>query len=456
MQDHLTIFILDDEKQITEGIKLYLEQQGFHCKTFNTPGDYFHAVKNKLPDISLLDIKLPGNLNGLDVLKKSKQLNPTGEYIMISGHGGMDDVITAMREGAFDYIPKPFDMKYVEQAIKKTHKYLRYKRDYEDLQSRYKSILQKINLPGESKITGKSEHIKEVLTKMNQVAVARDTPVLITGESGTGKELVAQGIHSLSERRKNIFYPVNMTALTDTLLESQLFGHKKGAFTGATSDKKGIFRSAENGTVFLDEIGDMDTNTQAKLLRLLEEKQVYPVGSDVPYEIDCRILAATNKDITQALEDKEFREDLFYRLNVFRIHLKPLRERREDIPLLFDHFTELLAHSIGRKIYKIEPKVYEILMQYAFPGNARELKNIAEHAIILAEEGVITPGHFPDIFNNQPGTKNDDFSTLNINELERQAIKKALVLTKNNKSQAASHLGLTWQALDRKMKKYGL
>lgn len=451
----ILVYILDDEKPIAEGLKVYLKGQGFLVDTFNAPEDYLYALSLKPADISLLDIRLP-RINGLEVLKRSKKIHPYGEYIMISGHGDVDDVIEAMRLEAFDYIRKPFELRFVEQTIKKTNRYIEFKKRYDNLQDKYLSIIERLNSMTEQKIQGSGTHIRSILNKMNLVAQAHDTSVLITGESGTGKELVAQGIHNLSSRKDHSFYPINMTAITSSLFESQMFGHVKGAFTDARQDKKGVLRTANRGTVFLDEIGDMSQEAQAKLLRFLEEKKVSPVGSEKSFEVDTRIIAATNKNLEEKVKEGSFREDLYYRLNVFRIELEPLRNRREDIPELFDYFVKKLSASMKKPIHKITDEVYPVLTGYDYPGNIRELRNITEHAIILSEDKTISSHQFPEFFNKHATGNGNADSSFDLSVNEKKMILKALRHTGHNKSKAAKLLGISWQALDRKMKKHEL
>ncbi|MGM0648259.1 MAG: sigma-54-dependent transcriptional regulator [Bacteroidota bacterium] len=458
----LRIYILDDEPSIPAGLSNYLQQkEGFASYGFTDPKEFLTVFESDPADICLIDIKMPG-IDGLEILQKAKSQHPDVEFIMISGHGDMDDVIHCMRYGAFDYIKKPFEMRVIRETILKTRKYIEYKRQARDYQQRYEWAKQEVNKLSGVNIIGASKAIQRVLHQMQQVASSDATSVLITGESGTGKELVARGIHNLSRRAEEIFYPINMTALTESLFESQLFGHNKGAFTGATTDKKGVFRAADQGTVFLDEIGDMGFEGQAKLLRLLEEKTVAPVGSDKAFPIDVRIIAATNKDLDEEVRQRKFRKDLFYRLNVFRIHLPPLRERREDIPDLFRHFIKQYADSMNKSGLKIHDNVFHAIAKYPFPGNIRELKNIAEHAVIVSENDCVSIKQLQHLFISSKAhtvkafDNAESLQTLNLHEVEHSLIIQALKNAGRNKARAAQLLGISWQALDRRIKKYNI
>ncbi len=461
--EKLNILVIDDEIRLLEEIEEFLNNKRKY-KTFmaSKPSEAFATLKKHNIDIVILDIRLP-EMNGIEVLKKIKEAYQEIEVIMVSGHGDMSTVIEAMRYGAVDYFPKPFRLVDINNAIARTKRFIDLSRELKETKSDLTMLSKKLFESIGTQIIGNSKDIKNLISMMTKVAKTNNTSVLVLGESGTGKELVAHGIHHLSKRNKQTFYSVNCSAVPESLFESEFFGHKKGSFTGATDDKDGWFEIADKGTLFLDEISDMPLSQQAKLLRILEERKVNKVGSRVNKLVDVRVIAASNKDLEEMASKNEFRLDLFHRLGIFVIEIPPLRDRRDDIPVLLKYYTKFYAKQMDSKTIGLAPEVYEMLKNYDFPGNVRELKNMVERAIILCEEPIIDL----EFFRIRDNAKNDTEKTTippKTNEIEnfdldvntKALIIKALEKSNNNKTKAAELLNITWQALDRRIKKHGL
>jgi DNA-binding NtrC family response regulator len=414
--------------------------------------------KNEI-DIVILDFNLP-EMDGIKVLKKIKASYPDIEVIMITGFGNMRTVINAMRLGATDFFPKPFKLINIQTSIERTKRFLEMRMQLQRTQKNFELLSEELQEKTGSTIIGESATIKSIINLMNKIAVSDKTNVLITGESGTGKELVARGIHYLSKRKHKYFYDVNCSAVPENLFESEFFGHKKGAFTGATENKIGWFQVADKGTLFLDEIGDLQLNLQTKFLRVLEQNKIRRVGSNTDVEIDVRIIAATNRDLQKLIKEDKFREDLFYRFSTFLIHLPPLRERKEDIPLLTNFFADKFARLLKRPTPKIDPKLLLKLQNHKFKGNIRELKNMVEQAIILCDGNILKLEHFPilNTFSENGGvdvTANLDLN-LNLDKLEKSIIEKALETADYDKQKAIELLNITRQSLGRRLEKYGI
>ncbi|HRX31389.1 MAG TPA: sigma-54 dependent transcriptional regulator [Tenuifilaceae bacterium] len=452
------ILVLDDEKVFRDEIKEFLENEGFSVFLADRPSKGFEVLKTTEIDILILDLKLP-EMDGLTVLKNVKEQYPTIEVIMITGHGDMDAVIQAMRLGAVEFFTKPFRLLDMRAAIQRTKRYI-------TLQSQYKEINQTYNLLSRdliesigNDILGNSTAINQVVELMGKVAKTNDTSVLITGESGTGKELIARGIHFLSERKNSYFYAVNCSAIPESLFESEFFGHKKGSFTGATEDKAGWFEVAHGGTLFLDEVVEMQPAMQSKLLRVLEERKVRRIGSSTDIPVDVRIIAATNQEIEKLIENGKFRSDLYYRLNSFVIHIPPLRERREDIPVLFDYYLKFYSKKLGKKISSYDEDIITSLVNYNFPGNVRELRNMVERALILVDGSKLTLKNFTGLIgkiDEQAASTSIGIDLFDLDKVEKILIMKALERTGYHKTEAAQLLNITRQALDRRMEKYGI
>ncbi len=466
MNKKLSILVVDDEQRFVDEIEEFLKNKKFKVFCASHPFKALELVKEHAPDIAILDIRLPG-MNGLDLLHEIKKLHPLVEVIMISGHGDMNTVIEAMRKGAVDYFAKPFRLADVYKAIVRTQRFIQLNSELKAVKSSRdilsKKLLENIGV----QLVGNSKAMTEMIGMMTKVAQTPNTSVLVLGESGTGKELVAHGIHYLSSRSNKMFYSVNCSAIPESLFESEFFGHKKGAFTGAEADKEGWFEIADGGTLFLDEISDMPLIQQAKLLRVLEERKVSKIGSRQSKHVDVRVIAASNTDLEKLANENKFRPDLFHRLNIFVINIPALRTRKEDIPALCDYYLKMYARQFGKSSLKLDKEAMEKMMTYDFPGNIRELRNIIERAVILCEGDELLIRHLQlshtyaagqkrtmssDISENTSGFVPD--TSLDLEENERQLIRKALEQAGNNKSKAADLLNITWQALDRRMKKY--
>ena len=461
MEEKIKILIVDDEPRVADEIEEFLHTRDYIVSKANAPSKAFKILKKDSVNIVILDIKLP-EMDGIEVLKKIKTLYPDIEVIMISGHGDMEIVIQAMRYGATDYFAKPFRLFEIDNAISRTTKYLRLNQKLKTAEQNVHELSKKIINTQGARLIGNSKPMKTLIDLMEKVAKAENTSVLILGESGTGKELVAHGIHQLSKRSNKMFYSVNCSAVPESLFESEFFGHKKGAFTGAVEDKSGWFEISNNGTLFLDEISDMPLGQQAKLLRVLEERKVSKVGSRNSVNVDVRVVAASNTKLEELASENKFRLDLYHRLSVFIINVPPLRDRKEDIPLLFNYYLEFYNKQMQKQVIKVDNSVMISLMSYNFPGNIRELRNIVERAVILCDGDTIKTEHVTLSGDLNPISKDTYSNDIQQNENldleyhERELIKMALKRTDNNKSKAAAMLNVTWQALDRRMKKFEL
>lgn len=457
MTEKLNILIVDDEADIRRELEEML-QNLYESTVFKASNrdEALHILKVQPVDIVFLDIRLPG-ADGLGVLGEIKDTWPDLEVIMISGHGAMDSVIQALRSKAIDFLPKPFTSADIRAAIERTQRFKEMKQKIVNLEASLNLLTSGIQKKLGQGFIAESKAMKEVAEMVRKVAQSDSTSVLIIGESGTGKELIARSIHFLSPRKDKYFYAVNSSAITETLFESEFFGHTKGSFTGASENKTGWFEVANHGTLFLDEIGDLPLTLQTKFLRVLEEKKISRVGATREIDIDVRIIAATNQDLEKLTEEKRFRLDLYHRLSTFIIHVPPLRERKEDIPLLLNYFAEEFARKLNKKIKGIELKAINHLMQYSFPGNVRELRNMVERAVILCDKDRLRLSDFQLGRSTQRISKvASEIETLDLEELEKNAIMKAIKLANYNKSAAARLLNISFQALDRRIKKYNL
>lgn len=455
--ENLKILVLDDERVFRDEIKEFLETDGFDVQVAAKPSEAFEILKLIEIDIMILDLKLP-EMDGITVLQKVKELYPDVEVIMITGHGDMDAVIQAMRFGAVEFFPKPFRLIDMKAAIQRTKRYINLSARYKEVEHSYALVSKELRESVGYEIMGSSKAIRQVVDLMTKVAKADTTSVLITGESGTGKELVARGIHYLSSRKNAYFHAVNCSAVPEALFESEFFGHKKGAFTGANEEKVGWFEIANGGTLFLDEIVDMQQPMQSKLLRVLEDKKIRRIGSNNDISVDVRIIAATNQSIQKLLEENKFRNDLYYRLNSFEIFIPPLRERREDIPILLDYFVRLMSQRLNKKVPSVDASVVKALTAYHFPGNVRELRNMVERALILSDGGKLSLRFFAGLPMVEDEILYDDEveEHFDLDEAEKRLIIKALQKTDYKKVEAAQLLNITRQSLDRRLEKYGI
>jgi len=441
------ILIVDDEKSIRESIRMILEAEGYDTAQAGNGQEGIDAFRSGGIDAVLLDIKMPPGKDGMEVLSELRRLDPAVPVVMISGHGTFETAVEATRLGAFDYLPKPLDRDKLLVVVRNAAESVRLRAEVEQLRPRYR-------------ILGESPKIKDVLAVVRQVATT-DTRVLITGESGTGKELVARELHRLSKRSEGPFVEVNCAAIPAELIESELFGHEKGSFTGATAQRIGKFEQADGGTIFLDEIGDMSMQAQAKVLRALEEYNIERVGGSKQIPVDVRVVAATNKDLPAAIRDGHFREDLFHRLNVIPIHIPALRERREDVAVLVNAFVEEICTKNGFAPKTITPGVVAELTAMEWSGNVRELRNYVERLVILTPgKEIAGAGGGPSVERAEGGLDDMVAGSATLQEFKDRS-EGAFIgyhLEKHgwNVSKTAEALGMERSHLYTKIKKYGL
>ncbi len=452
-QYNMKILILDDEKQFTEELYEFFQNSGFEAYEANTAAEAWKILESQTIDLLILDVRLPG-VNGLDILKEVKVRFPQIEVIIVSAHGDMDTVIKAMRFGAFDYLRKPFRHIDIRIAIERTQRFLQLQKKIILMEEKNSLISRTLEEKIDRQFIGISSQILEVFEQAIVAANYPEANVLVTGESGTGKENIARIIHYSSPRKDHVFCAVNSSAITESLLESEFFGHKKGAFTGATSDRMGFFEACNQGTLFLDEIADMPLSLQAKILRATEEKVITRVGDTTPIQTDFRIISATNHNIEKSVEKKTFRLDLLHRLNTLQIHIPPLRERPEDIEPLLTHFVKIYASRFNKPGIRVTKEAIKRLVKYAFPGNVRELKNMAERAIILCKGNLLGINDFP--IKQQKISSPEEAGQLNLKKQEINLIRKALQKSNYNQKATADILGITRDSLIRKMKRYDI
>lgn len=449
------ILIIEDDKAMQFFLSEAFKKQGYMVTAFSDAENALIWLEKEKSDVILLDIKLPG-MNGIDAIDAIKD-KTDAIIIVITAFGTEKHALEAIRKGSYDFFTKPFKLEEMEITIKRALKKQKLRKELKILKQRARKSASFPN------IIGRSKAIKEVLSQVTQVADT-DATVLILGETGTGKELIAQAIHEHSSRKNGPFIKLNCAAIPEGLLESELFGHEKGAFTGAIKKRTGKFELADKGNIFLDEIGDMALFTQAKLLRILQDKEVERIGSSLPVKVDVRIIASTNKDLVSEVKNKRFREDLFYRLNVVTIFIPPMRDRKEDVPLLVDHFIEKESKASNKKIYHLTQEASEILTNYSWPGNIRELENVIKRAVVMAEEGetVITPSHLSLHLKGLPDGvvfKLPEESALldeAVSAFEKELILKALHKTGGIQSHAAQLLGITERSIWHRIKKYAI
>ncbi len=441
----MNILIVDDEEMQRELLKGFLKHQGYNVLTAKNGEEALKIFSSEPIQLVLLDQKMPG-LKGEEVLERMKKENPLIRAIMITAYGDVDTAVSVMKLGADDFIEKPVDLTALLEKIENIERELEVEEDAEHVNSK----IEEEPGPLPIKIVAQSRAMKEVLSMARRVAKAPWT-VLIRGETGTGKELIARLIHLLSPRKNSPFIEVNCAAIPETLFESELFGHEKGAFTGATSMRKGRFELAHRGTLFLDEVGELPINLQPKLLRAIQEKKISRVGSERDIEIDVRLIAATNRDLKQMVENGQFREDLYYRLNVLEIEIPPLRQRKEDIPALVEFFLE--KYKLGP--IRFSPEAMDVIIKYPFPGNVRELEHIIQRTVTLARGPVIKPSDLPpELRRHQAETQ----GSLNerLEALEKEMILSALEKANWVQTKAAEQLGISERVLRYKMNKHGI
>lgn len=440
----MNVLIVDDEKTIRDSMQLVLNDEGYQTKTSSDGFEALELIKNESFDVVITDIKMP-NLDGMALLNQANKISPDTFFIVMTAYASVNTAIEALREGAYDYLIKPVEFDELTVRLKKLFNYRR-------LSQENKSLRQHISTSGGyQNIIGDSRVIKKVFNLINQVATTNSN-VLITGKSGTGKELVAKAIHYKSNRKDNIFLPVNCGAISENLIESELFGHKKGAFTGAVEDKAGLFKVADGGTLFLDEIGDLPLNMQVKLLRAIEDKQFLPVGGTKTVSTNVRIIAATNQNLYEKSLAGEFREDLFYRLNVIEISLPSLNERKDDIPLLVNHFVEKYSIEMGKKILRVDTAAMKALINYNWRGGVRELENIIERAVIFSEDETIKLSNLTDYIRTDFNThKFPDSLKEAIRNFEKEHIASVIKSHNYSKEEAAKALSIGLSSLYRKI-----
>ena len=453
------IVIADDERSIRLALTQALGSNGYEVHEADTAATALKCIEENIPDLVLLDHKFPDG-DGLEILQQAKEIDPNLQVIMLTGHGTVDLAVDAMRAGAVNFLEKPFQMDHLRAAVEKAL-------EARALRKEVFLLRREQGQMPETPIVGQSKAVRECYRTVKQVAESPTSTILITGESGTGKELFARAAHFLSPRKSEAFVDINCAALTESLLEAELFGYEKGAFTGAnTQGKIGLFDAANGGSIFLDEIGEMDLPFQAKLLRVLQERRFKRVGGVTDIKIDVRVIASTNRDLREEVKEGNFREDLFYRLNVVPIPLPPLRDRRDDIPKLVSFFIEKFNTLLGKTIGKLDPEAEDALVSYDWPGNVRELQNVIERAVILCTGDVIQVQNLNiqaepvgRLSGSDGGLPPGDYLELterSISSMEMQLIKKVLDETLWRRSKAAKILGINRTTLYNKIKEYGL
>ncbi|HJV66918.1 MAG TPA: sigma-54 dependent transcriptional regulator [Geomonas sp.] len=450
------ILICDDEEGILNYLQKLFKAQGYAVETFTSGIDLLSRLRGadaQDADLLLQDVRMP-EIDGISVLQEVKKIWPDFPVIVMTAFGTIDAAVEAIKLGAYDYVTKPFPKEKILGMIKNVL-------EKEQLIQENLSLKSELEKPvRQENIVFRSAVFQEIYDMTLQVA-ASEANILILGESGTGKELIAGAVHYNSHRKARRFLSINCAALTETLLESQLFGHVKGAFTGATTTQKGLLLEADGGTLFLDEIGDMSLPIQAKLLRVIQERDFIPVGSTKPITVDIRFVAATNKNLENEVRQGRFREDLFYRLNVISIQLPPLRDRREDVQPLAEHFLKKSSLRMQKRVTSISPEALRLLNDYDWPGNIRELENVIERAVILARTDALTPKELP-LWKKEPETVElpaeapSDAPMVSLENMERDHIARTLAGTGYHKSRSAEILGISRRTLDRKIAEYGI
>lgn len=441
------ILIIDDEKNICTTLTYALEDD-YTIFSETNPDKGVEIIKNDNINLVLLDLKI-GNINGIDILKEIKNINKNIVVIMMTAYGTIESSVEAMKIGAYTYLTKPLNIDELVITIKQA---LEYQGLFNKVNELNNQLREKYSYKG---IIGKSKEMLKLFELIEKIKDV-DVNVLITGESGTGKGLVARAIHYSGKYSRERFVEINCAAIPEGLLESELFGHKKGAFTGADRDKTGKLEYAGKGTILLDEIGDMSLNLQSKLLRVIEQKEFSPVGSNEIIKLEARIIAATNKNLLELIENNNFRLDLYYRLNVININLSPLRSRREDLPLLFEHFIKLYNKKFGKNVRKLSSEAERMLLSYSYPGNVRELSNIIERAVLLSEDGDIKEDFIPNEVKINSIIDLDNLYGLSLKSIEKKVIEAALKINQGKRNETARMLGISERGLRNKINEYDL
>jgi DNA-binding NtrC family response regulator len=445
MQDFPILFV-DDDQQILDVVSTYLRRNGYSIDAVSSGLLALEKIKQCDYAAIFTDLIMP-EISGLDLLKTAREINPATEVVIVTGYGTIESAIEALKRGSYDYLQKPINFERLKILID---------RIIEKRKLLQENVLIKRRLKDRynyDQLVGKSAKMQMIYEVIDRISIGGPT-VLIQGESGTGKELVANVIHQNSTRRNKPFIPVNCGAISEGLLESELFGHVKGAFTGAIKDNIGLFKAADGGTIFLDEIAEVPATLQVKLLRALQERKIRPVGDTRESEVDVRVIAATNKNLEEAMRNKSFREDLYYRLNVISMHMPPLREIKDDIPHLVSHFMKKFSRVSYRLIERITPEALDLLMHYDWPGNVRQLENVIERAFALGSGDVIQASDLPPELRKTGGRVAVEGDILNLTENEKILIGRALQQTNGNKVEAAKLLGINLTTVYRKLEKY--
>ncbi|MBW2043191.1 MAG: sigma-54-dependent Fis family transcriptional regulator [Deltaproteobacteria bacterium] len=455
IQDPSHILIVDDDLNHLKTLKTIVKSWGYQVSTADDGVKAVESVKERPFALILMDVRM-AQMSGIEALQRIKQYNPAIPILIMTAYSSVDSAVEALKSGAYDYLTKPLDFEVLKISLARALEHSGLKAENATLKSRMSADYDLEN------IIGKSRPMKELVDMMSMVAPSEAT-VLIIGESGTGKELIAKSIHHNSRRKDRPLVVVNCAALTETLLESELFGHEKGAFTGADKRREGRFKQADKGTIFLDEIGETSAAMQAKLLRVIQEREIQRVGGEETLSVDVRILAATNRNLEEEVKEGKFREDLFYRLNVVTLRIPPLHERQDDIPLLAQHFLEKYAKKNNKQVKGFSPLAMDMLLKYAWPGNVRELENVIERAVILLPDEHITEKELPTTVTESYAEEKDWVSPPSqvaanrpLEEIEKEAILATLEDSGGNKSETARRLGINRKTLHKKLKDYGL
>ena len=451
----MKILLVDDENILIYSLQDFFKQKKIDAYFINSSLKALELVKKENFDIVITDIKMP-EMDGLELLKEIKNFSPDTEVIIITNYRTTDNAIAALKSGALDFLSKPVNKNEIWLAIEKANRYIKLKKiknSFEQRLSNYEMQTQDNN--GNFQIIGESLQIQKIKDLIKKIAATPDVTVLITGESGTGKDLTARNIHWQSERSNNPYIAINCSSFTPSLIESELFGYEKGAFTGASTLKKGLVEYADTGSLFLDEIGDMPLELQGAFLRVIENKQIRRLGGQKIIPVDIRVIAATNKNLKSLVNENKFRQDLFFRLNIFNIHIPPLRERKDDIPILTEYFIKIIGFQLRKNIKKINSGILKKIIEYPFPGNIRELKSIIQQAIILAEKDVLSEENFPCLM--IPKKKQNTAQmpeTLDLKNVEIEKIKEAIEASNGNLVEAAKMLNIGYSALRYRINKY--
>ncbi len=452
-QPQADILIVEDEVAHAEAIQEGLSRQGHRCSLAHDGETGVAKLSSRHFDIVITDLKLGGSIDGLGVLAAASKHAPGAKVILVTAHSTVKTCRTALQQGAFDYIEKPLDLDELRAVVSRAAEHTAQRRVIRELREQLDEKY------GFENIVGQSKELLDVLDTVRRVAPS-DLPVLILGETGTGKELLAAAIHYNSRRRENRFVAINCAGLSESLLESELFGHIKGAYTGAATDRPGCFEYADGGTLFLDEVGDMPMQMQAKLLRVLENGEVTRVGSNEPIRVNVRLLSATNSNLAERVKAGEFRKDLYFRIKGATLEIPPLRSRRDDIPILIEHFIRQADESHEAAVTGVTPEAKRVLMSYVWPGNVRQLKNVIENMVVLASGEKLTVEDLPPEIHRPPedvaGAQLGELAGISIEEAERQLIKNTLKMLAGNREQAAKVLGIGERTLYRKIKEYDL